>query len=445
MEGEELGVFFGIQSIAFLLVRFNLSKGIIRYFVKLKDYDREKGAFFLLVFLATTILYLLVLCSFFIFRGSLILFFRGNSYEIIRYLPLCFFWGYLILVNITLKAWYICLKHLLWPNFLQNIVLQALVLFTILLHYFNLLSFEGLLIAMLIPYVLNIILLIAYLGYIGELSFSFKLNCFEWSFIYSFAIYNLFIFLSGGIILVMTRIDTIMVLGMCGKYNASIYSRVAFVALLLELPIKVIKQVSSPLLTKMLESKNYNRLQFFYKKYTLNQFFLSCFLFSLLYTNLNYILYTLPPEVKLVGRQVFLILALSEIVRNLFYTADNILLLSLHFKLSMFVSLILIMGVIGNYVMISRWGVVGAAYATLSAMLVSGIFTSFIVRHKLGIHPFSVHLIPIGFFTLFTALTHHYLPTLNQWWLDIVLRSCFVCSIYGVLAFLQNQLKKTHR
>ena len=91
------------------------------------------------------------------------------------------------------------------------------------------------------PYGINLFLFIAYLWHIGELHLRFDNRHFDKDFIYSFGMYSLFMLMSSGMILVMTRIDTIMVLGMCGKYKAGIYRTVAFITLLLEVPIKVTK------------------------------------------------------------------------------------------------------------------------------------------------------------------------------------------------------------
>lgn len=104
----------------------------------------------------------------------------------------------------------------------------------------------------------------------------------------------------------------------------------------------------------MLVAKNHDRLKHFYKKVALYQFFVSCFLFSLLYANLPYLLYGLPVEAIDIGKQLFVLLVVSELIHNLFNMSHVILLLSKYFKLGILTFLLLLLGVVANYLMISR-------------------------------------------------------------------------------------------
>ena len=55
--------------------------------------------------------------------------------------------------------------------------------------------------------------------------------------------------------MLMIRCDNIMVMGMCGKEAEGMYHTVAFMALLLEIPMKVVKQTSAAQLVRLLKGE----------------------------------------------------------------------------------------------------------------------------------------------------------------------------------------------
>ncbi len=431
---SNLGLFLGVNALAHVLARFSLRQSIIRYFMYLGSDKQKKGAFWGWVFVATTLVYMFIIILFLVFKNALISFFSKNSPELITYLPLSFVLGYLMVFNITLKAWYTTLRQVVYPNFLQHIILQSLISLVIFLHYFEILSFRGLLLGMILPYTINIFLLIAYLWHIGELYINFDYRYFDRAFIYSFGVYSLFM-LGNSMALIAVRMDILMVLGICGKCKTAIYGTVASIALLLEIPNRVARQTTSPLFVEMLVSKNYDRLAISYKKYTLYQFFFGSVLFSLLYANLPYLLYALPTEAINVSKQIFLLLAIGELIQNLFNTSYIILVLSNYFKLSIFTSLVLFLGLVANYFMIDKWGVVGAAGTTLGSLLVSGLFTCWVIWYKLGIHPFSMRLAIVGLVTFGVLVVQSQLPVMSLWWANVGLYVCFITAVYIFFAW----------
>ncbi len=432
---SNLGLFLGVNALAHVLARFSLRKSIIRYSMYWRGDKQKKGAFLGWVFVATTLVYVFIVVLFLVFKNALISFFNKNSPELIIYLPLGFVLGYLIVFNITLKAWYTTLGRVVYPNFLQHIILQSLISLVILLHYFEILSFRGLLLGMILPYTINAFLLIAYLWHIGELYINFDCCYFDRAFIYSFGVYSLFMLMGSSMALIVVRMDILMVLGMCGKHKAGIYGTVASIAMLLEVLNRVAKQTTSPLFVEMLVSKNYDRLAISYKKYTLYQFFFSSVLFSLLYANHSYLLYALPTEAINVSKQIFLLLTIGELIQNLFNTSYTILLLSKYFKLSIFAFLVLFLGLVANYFMIGRWGLVGAAGATFGSLLVSGLFTCWVIWYKLGIHPFSMRLAIVGLVTFGVLVVQSLLPIMSLWWANVGLRICFITAVYVFFAW----------
>lgn len=435
-----LGLYTGFEAISFVLCRLDIRSSIIHYAVRLQDNREKKASFFGGVILITTVLYLLIILPFFVWKKTLISFFISTASEILSYLPMSVLLGYIMLLNITIKAWYISLQRIIYPNFLQHIVLPIFKNLSILCFYWGVISFHQMLIGLIISYTINLCLLIARLAYIGELGVHWDIRILGKRFIRSFVVYSLFMIISANLILMLTRIDTIMILGMCSKKEAGIYGTVAVIALLLNAPIKAFNQATFTTIATMLANKTYDTLDVLYKKVTLYQCFFSCLLFSLLYACLPYLFYALPADIFNMGKSIFILLAVGEIIYNLFNVSHTILIFSKHFKLNTLTFLLLLLGVGANYLMINTWGLMGAAGATFLILIIAGLCTCWLVWYKLNMHPFSARLVMLIGVTMLNFTLQTCLPATSQTLLNTGLRILIVVTTYSFLALFHNKV-----
>ena len=102
MEAEVLGLYSGVQSLGYILARFDIGASVVRYFVRLEDNTKKKAAFFTGVLLTTTLVYLLAIAPFFIGREFIVGFFSKRAVEMVGYLPLIMVLGYVIVLNVTI-------------------------------------------------------------------------------------------------------------------------------------------------------------------------------------------------------------------------------------------------------------------------------------------------------------------------------------------------------
>jgi len=100
----------------FPLARIDISQGIIRYGSPLKDKPKNKAAFLTWATLITTLLYLLFSTALLLGKNYLKTYFAPKAPEIIHYLPFVLLLSYVVLLNVTFKAWYITLSRVLWPK-----------------------------------------------------------------------------------------------------------------------------------------------------------------------------------------------------------------------------------------------------------------------------------------------------------------------------------------
>ena len=431
---NELGIYRGIQASIFLLANLDLSKSIVRQFNYWKQNQESQDTFFIYTLFTTTCLYLIIVAGCWSNKELLEAFLNKKSPELITYLPIIIPLSYIILLNITFKSWYMALRKTVWPNFTQHIVLQSLLLLPPLLYYWDIIPFHKMIVAITIPYTFNLLLLLTHLYYTKGFTWSFNWRLLNKKQIYAFCSHSLFILLTSQALLAIHRIDTILILGICGKAKAATYHTAAFVASLLIVPIKVIKQTTVELTASKLAKKSYEELHILYKKITLYQFSLSSLLFLWFYANLDHLLVAFSKETIVEAKQIFILLAIKWLIRNLAYPSEMILILSSYFYLNLITFMLAIVNLMVNYMMIERWGLHGAAISNLTLVVISKSITCWIVWYKLRMQPLSIDIVKITIWTLLMLAMIYYLPNFGLWWIDIGLRTTFFGITIIILA-----------
>lgn len=428
---EQVGLYAGVHHMIFLLARLDLGQSVIRYGAQLQHDSKGKEGFLGWIWVTTTLWYGLMAGIVFFFQSQIAHYFAHKAPDVIHYMPFVMVTGYIVLINITLKAWYIALDRVLWPSFFQHVVLNLLIIGLIVAYGYKVLSFEQLLVGTAFPYLINLGLLLTDLWRRGELRIGWDPRFFNKSFMYAFTYYSLFTLLAGSMAMLMIRIDNIMVLSMCGKKPEAIYSTIVFMALLLEIPMKVVKQTNASQIVQLLHQKDHLALSKLYKHVTQWQFFLTSVCFTLLYTYMDYLLYVFPKEVVSMMKPLFLFLGSAKLLDNLFRMGSEILLLSRYFMWSLVGGGLLVVGTLMNYYMIQATGMYGASIATGITLLLGGGISCSVIWYRFHMHPWSWQLLGWIGVTLTGLGGQTFLPALPSSWLDLCVRTGFVAIVYG--------------
>ena len=127
---------------------------------------------------------------------------------------------------------------------------------------------------------------------------------------------------------------------------------------------------------------------------------------------------------------------------NLFSISGTLLGLSRHFRLSITILGVFIVGVLVNGFMIVKWELPGVAWGLLLLMCMVGGWTAFLVWYRMGLHPFSPALLRVLGMTLATLGGVAILPPFGVAWVDAAIQLTLVGGAYGWLFFLGGVRKQ---
>jgi len=326
--------------------------------------------------------------------------------------------------------------HLLsvFGNFMKEVFHRLCITVLLLLLHFEYLNVEQLIYGIVIVYIVRMVIMKLY-------AFNLKLPVFKLvkiSGLSSVLKYSALIIIAGSVANIILEIDKFMI----GQYealnNVAYYGVAIYIATVIGVPSRAMHQITNPLTAQFLNENNTIALKSLYQKSSLNLFVISGFIFLAIIINLNQ-LYQLIPENYSEGFLVVLVIGLAKLFDNLLGNNNAILFNSDYYRMVLFFGIILaLLTVILNLVFIPKFGINGAAYASVITIFIYNIIKLVFVYKKFNIQPFTkatlhtILLIGICGLGLF-LFEFNFHPILN-----IALKSFILVLIYGFSVYRFN-------
>jgi len=307
-------------------------------------------------------------------------------------------------------------------NFIKEIFSRICISFLLLAVYFNWLSNEQFIYAVVVVYGVRTLIMKFYAMYIYMPKLVFKLpaNLKE---IVSFSIYIIIAGSASGILL---EIDKFMIPQMEKIAEVAYYSVGIYIASVVAIPTRAMQQITNPITAKEMNSNNILEVEKLYKQSSINLLVVGGLLFLLINLNITEIYEIINKPQFTNGIWIVLIISIAKIMDLALGTGNAILVNSKYFKILFYLSLTMALSVI----VLNRWligliGINGAALATLIVVLVYGIIKIIFIKSKLNIQPFSRNTIKV----LVVIMTIYFV--INFW--DFSLNPIFNILLKGVL------------
>ncbi len=424
MSEEEIGLFRVIISMAMILVPivlFGSGGAILKFYPKLKN---QKAG--LHGFTSTIALLSFILITIFavLFQDYIFGFYSEKAPQVNDYFHLVF-------VMLFLMAFYnfytfICRANysIVLPSILTEFGYKFQNTMLLLLLGIGAITFRYYLYGHILAYLILISIIVFFASRSFSIKFSFKrllAHGFE-SEVFNFMSYSV---LGGFGIMIVLQIDQIMVSQMLGLADNGIYSTAMMMALVIEYPKKFVAQIMQPYISQDTHDNDYEKIDLVYKKTSNLMIWLGGILFILIVVNLDNIFRIMPNgEIYRKGIWVVFIIGVTKLIDMVFSLNAEIIGLSKYYKVNVLLILLLaVMTVISNIILIPKYGMNGAAIATLLTYLVFNIIRYLILKIAFNISPFSIKTIKIILFlgVLYFLVSH--IPFMVNSWIDLILRS----------------------
>ncbi len=440
LKTEEIGLLRQIISAATLLLplaAFGISGTSIKFYPEFSKDVKSKNEFFSFQFLLTIIGLFLVLILTFIFNKELINFFSKKSELITDYFDIIFFILFLLTLSTIFESYLKSRMHIILPNFTNGVLNRIFTGLSVLLLSVSIINFHQMIYLQVPIYSIGVLILIFY-SYKKE-KFTIDLNFIKIkNKINSILNFNIYSLISGFGNIIILNIDILMISALLGLSDTGIYTTAFYIAIIIEMPRRAVSQISTPILSKLFKEKNLISVKNYYKIVSINQLIIGSLLFLLVISNLENIFNLIPNKDNFIkGISIVPIICIAKLITMSSSFGSELILMSKHYKFSVTSIIILaIITIISNYFLIPIYGINGAAYAALLSSIIFNLSKIIFIYSKYRFLPFSNKSVFVIIITIITYLIIYFLPSNQNYILDILFKSLFIIIFFVPIIYL---------
>lgn len=409
-------------------ISFGVQHTLIKYFSEAQSKEeRDRLLWFVLLF--PLVIIALILPFYFQFNTALLELIAGKGNGVSRFpflilaiaISTAYFEVFFSWLRVHLKT--------VFGNFLKEVYPRVLVFLLLMAYILEWIDLDGFINFLIIGYYLRLLCVMCYSFFIYIPSFNFHLPS-NWT---SLLRYSAMIFLSGAAASFILDIDKSMIFAITKDENVAFYAVALYIAAVIEAPGRAMFQITSPMVAQALNSNDLNRLEELLKKSSINLMVVSGLAFLIINLNLLdfYKLINQPGYAS--AFSVVIIISLGKFFSMSMGCLNNIISNSKYYPYVFWFSVSsAVLAVLLNYYLISAYGIMGAAFATLIVILFINSCKLILIYYAFNIHPYNrKSLSIIGSIFLIYGMVYS-IPSTGSPILAILLRSLAILILFLV-------------
>lgn len=319
-------------------------------------------------------------------------------------------------------------------NFMKEVFHRAGVMVLLFCLYFEVITIETFVYAVVGVYVLRMLIMKLYAYYVRRpiLRFGKLPN------ITSVLKYSALIIIAGSVANIILEIDKFMI----GQYieieKVAYYGVAIYIATVIGVPARSMHQITNPLTAKLLNEGEKNQLEVLYKKSSLNLFIISGLIFLLIILNINQ-LYLLIDDKYTGGLVIVFLIGIAKLSDNIIGNNNAILFNSDYYRVVLALGVLLaITTVVFNAMLIPKYGINGAAIATFMAVIIYNFSKVAFVYYKFKMSPFCANTFKTLLLIIILAGVFYFWEFPFHPIINIGLKSLLIGAFYGLIVYRMN-------
>lgn len=232
--------------------------------------------------------------------------------------------------------------------------------------------------------------------------------------------------------IIATRIDTFMVASMIDLNRTGIYSIAALVALNIGIPINAVTAISAPIISQAISVNNWKEVEKIYKKSSITLLVAGCFLFLLVWVNLDDLFGLMPDNDEMIAhKDIVLLLAVAKLFDMATGVNDSITAYSGHYKLNFYSLLLLaILNIVGNLLLIPQYGLLGAAISPMIASVIFNHVKLVYIKWAFNMYPFTFKTFVLILISVAAYILLYFVPDFENHFINLCINSALLAAIF---------------
>jgi len=438
---DEVGLLRILVAYSVLFAQFaglGINTITVKLFPYFRDYERKHHGYLGLALLISAVGLIIAVSVFVLLKSSILDSGKEGADLFAKYfyyiVPLIIFTLLFNVFDTYYRVLYNAVKGIIYKEVIQ----RALVLIVILLYFTETIDFHTTVILYTIALISPTILLFLSLIYTKQLFLNLDLNFVDRKLskeMINVGIFGILASFSG--VLVMT-IDTIMVERILGLSAAGIYSITFFFGTLILVPLRTMGKISSVVIADAWKENNINVISQIYKKSSISLSIIGLLLLIGIWGNIDNVFHIISDD-YLPGKYVILIIGIANLIDIGLGVSPHIIVNSKHYRfLSYSLIVFAVILIISNLLLIPKYGIVGAAIASLISKFIFNLIKYLFLYHKFGLQPFTSKTLLLYIIGAFAYGVSLLLPEQSNYIVDILIRSSIILVAFSIPVYFLN-------
>jgi len=419
-------------------VTLGFPTAIGRVFSYFRDKQKQHNGFFFLIILSIILGTAASVILYYGFKPLIIDSAKENSEMFISYvnylLPLVIF----RFIFMILDRYYAMLYNAVIGIVLKEFIQRILIIVVIFLHFWEVISFNIFVILYVIAFCIPSVIIIISLALKGEVYFKPQLQFLTPQLkkaILNTSFYGLLI---GFNTIAILRVDVIMIGDLLGLSYTGIYTIAFYFATLVKIPSRALTKITATIFADSWRNNELKTIRTVYQKSSLHQFVIALLLFIGIWANVDNIFEILPKE-YIAGKYVIFFIGLSALVDMIAGGGNLLISTSKHYKkLALFMFILLLLLIVSNAVFIPIWGITGAAFASFISTSIYFLICYLFIVNKFKMNILNKKHFQVLLIGVVSYIPSYFLPKLDFFVFDIIVRSSIISLVFGVLIYYFN-------
>lgn len=419
-------------NILYPILSFGIQNTLIKFFNENNKTEEDLSRYFTYMLLLPLFVIIPFFCLFFYFYENIALYESTKNAIVFNFvweIPLiALFIGYFEIFYAWLRA------HMksVFGSFVKEVFVRVLVTISLFAVYFNYITLTEFVHSLVLIYGISLLVIIYYANKTKRIQLNKKLP----KKTKEIFVFTIFIILSASVANMLLDIDKYMINQFLKIENIAFYSLAVYLAMVISVPQRAMHQITYPITAKLMSENKWLELDELYKKSSVTLQVIGGLIYIGILVNIKQIYELLPDEGYDNGLFVVFTIGLSKYFDVVLGNNNSIIFNSKYYKMVLILGVLLVFVVVGlNLIFIPKYGINGAALATLIAIGLYSLAKLLFVVLKMKLFPFTKNtivalVIAIVSFGVFYYWDFNFHPFVN-----IILKSILVTIFYLGLSY----------
>lgn len=237
--------------------------------------------------------------------------------------------------------------------------------------------------------------------------------------------------MAGSAATLLLEIDKFMIPQMEQIAEVAYYSVGIYIASVVAIPNRAMQQITNPITAEFLNTNNLKGMKDLYKQSSINLLIVGGLLFLLINLNIVDMYKIIDKPQYAVGVLIVLMISFSELYKLSLGINGAILTNSKYYRMFFYFSVAMAVTVIVlNKFLIQKFGIDGAAMATLITILIFNTIKIWYIKKKFDMQPYTRNSIIVLFLVVALFLSFNYINIFENPFLNIIVKSILIAAIY---------------